>query len=97
MKQVQYFNVIALLFCLTFFVTLGVVSVMYAWNLDASPRMRSEWPKVSAITAVFGVMSLLSFAAFWSQRRQVSWRWPAQGLLVLGLAGGTLLLRSILS
>ncbi len=97
MKPLQYFNVITLLLCLTFFVTLGVVTLMYAWNLDVSPRMRSEWPKVSAVTAVFGGMSLISFAAFWSQRRKLSWRWPAQGLLVIALVAGTLLLRSILS
>ncbi len=96
MKPVQFFNVITLLLCLTFFVTLGVVSLMYAWNLDASPRMRGEWPKVTAVTGVFGVMSLMAFAAFWSQRRRVSWRWPMQGALLLALLGSTLLLQKIL-
>ncbi len=97
MKALQIFNVIVLIFSATFFLTLGVVALMYGYHLDAAPRMRTEWPRVSGMTGVFALLTLSAFAAFWSQRRRVSWRWPAQAVLIFALLVGGQLLLKILS
>lgn len=94
MKALQIFNAIVLALTATFALTLGVVTLMYAVNLDASPRMRAEWPAVAGATTVFWVLGAFAGATFWAQRHRYWWRWIAQGssALVLGL-GATLLLR----
>ncbi|HEY0974797.1 MAG TPA: hypothetical protein VGE57_09915 [Solimonas sp.] len=97
MKALQIFNVVVLLLCATFFVTLGVVTLMYGYHLDAAPRMRAEWPKVSGTTAVFAVLTLIAYLTFWSQRRRFAWRWPAQVGLLVALTVGAQLLLKILS
>ncbi|MES0874208.1 hypothetical protein [Sinimarinibacterium thermocellulolyticum] len=96
MKAVQIFNAVALALCATFAVTLGVVALIYAIYLDASPRMRAEWPTVAAVTAVFWVLSVFTGLAFLAQRRLWSFRWPAQAASVLALVVGALLLIDLL-
>ena len=97
MKVLQIFNAVALVFSATFFVTLGVVCLMYAWYLDVSPRMRAEWPTISSVTLVFLVLSVFAFLAFWAQRRRFAWRWPAQVALPVALVAGSQLLVRILN
>ncbi len=96
MKALHYFNAVALALTATFAITLGVVSLMYWFHLDASPRMRGEWSSVGAVTLIFGVVSALAAAAFWGQWRGRRWRWIAQGVFVVGLVIGSLLIRAIL-
>lgn len=94
MKLLQLFNAVAFALTATFAVILGVVSLMYAINLDASPRMRAEWPEVAQVTAVFWILAILAGSAWWAQRRRVRWRWLAEAASVAGLvAGGLTLLR----
>ncbi len=95
MKYLHYFNAVALALALTFALTLGVVSLMYLANLDASPRMRIEWPSVRNVTLVFVVLSVLAGAAFWGQYRHLRWRWGAQAILCAGLVVGALLIRAM--
>lgn len=95
MKYLHYFNVVTLALALTFAITLGVVSLMYLTNLDASPRMRIEWPSVRNVTLVFVVLSALAAAAFWGQFRHLRWRWGAQAVLGVGLVISALVIRAI--
>jgi hypothetical protein len=96
MKALQIFNAVMLALCVTFALTLGVVALIYAIYLDASPRMRAEWPTVAAVTAVFWGLSVFTGLSFWAQRRKLAWRWPAQVASVGALAVGALLLMNVL-
>ena len=82
MKALQIFNAVALALSLTFAVTLGVVALIYAIYLDASPRMRAEWPTVALVTGVFWALSAITGLTFWAQRRVLAWRWLAQAASV---------------
>lgn len=80
----------------TFAVTLSVVCLLYGLNLDASPRLPGELAALAKVTAVFWVQMGVGLLTFIGQRRQRSWRWIAQGLFVVVLALGYLLIRAIL-
>lgn len=97
MKYLQIFNGLALALSATFFVIFGVVCLMYGYHLDASPRMRAEWPLVSGVTLVFAGMFAFSLLAFWSQRRRTAWRWPAQIALPVALVVGGMTLTRMLA
>lgn len=94
MNAIRIFNALALAITATFFVTFGVVCLLYAYHIDASPRMRAEWPLVSSVTLVMSAMFFAALLTFWAQRRQLAWRWPAQiALPIVLLAGGMTLAR----
>ncbi|HSW15081.1 MAG TPA: hypothetical protein VLI06_19695 [Solimonas sp.] len=96
MRAIQVFNAVALAAAAAFLSCLGVVTLIYAIYLDTEPRLREDWPTVVTVTSVFAVLSLLAGLAFWGQRRELPWRWPAQALLFAGLAaGGLVLVRSL--
>ncbi len=97
MKALQIFNAVALVFSAAFFVTFGVVALMYGYHLDAAPRMRAEWPMVSRVTLIFAGLTLCAFLAFWSQRRRAAWRWPAQVVLPIALLTGAFMLTRLLA
>lgn len=93
-KGLQIVNASILALNVTFALTLGVVTLIYSFYLDAAPRIREEWSMVGLMTAIFTVLSLTSYAGFFGLWRQKSWRWPAQGLMWASLLlGGALLLR----
>lgn len=96
MKAVQIFNAVALALCATFAITLGVVALIYAIYLDASPRMRAEWPAVATVTGVFWMLSVITAIAFFAQRRAWAWRWPAQALSIAALVAGAVFLSNFL-
>lgn len=96
MKLLQIFNAVVLALTATFAVTLGVVSLMYAVHLDASPRMRAEWPTVSTVTAVFWALAALAGLTLWAQRRRHRWRWLAQAMSLLALLAGAMTLLRVL-
>lgn len=89
MKALNLFNAAMLALAASFALTLGVVCVLYAFYLDAAPRMRSEWYMVMKLTLVFVLMTAVAAWAFWSQWRQHRGRWFAEATLALALATGT--------
>ncbi|WP_028007706.1 hypothetical protein [Solimonas flava] len=88
MKALNIFNAVMLALAATFAVTLGVVWILYAFNMDNEPRLHSEWRLVTHMTLSFLALTLVAAFAFWGQHRQRAWRWPAQGVQLLALAGG---------
>lgn len=96
MNALHIFNAVLLALSATFAVTLSVVCLLYALNLDASPRMPVELAGLAKVTAVFWVQTLVGLPTFIGQRRQRSWRWVAQAIFVAALAIGYLLIRVIL-
>lgn len=64
---------------------LGVVCILYWFNLDAAPRMARELPGILRLAAVFAVPSVLGAAACLGVHRRAFWLWPAQGLFVASL------------
>ncbi len=96
MKALRIFNAVVLALTATFAVTLGVVSLMYVVNLDASPRLRAEWPAVRSVTAVFWALFLCTGLAWWAQHRRSRWQWYAQALSTLALVIGVATLLRLL-
>lgn len=97
MKGIQIFNAVVLATAAAFAATLGVVALLYAIYLDAVPRLREDWPQVITTASVFGVLLLLSGVTFHAQRRDKSWRWPMQAVLLAGIAaGGWVLYRTLI-
>jgi hypothetical protein len=88
MKALNLFNAAILALAASFALTLGVVCILYAFYLDAAPRMRSEWYMVMKLTLVFVLMTAVAAWAFWSQWRQRRGRWLAEAVLVVALASG---------
>lgn len=97
MKGLQILNAVLLALAATFFLTLGVVWLIYGFYLDAAPRMRGEWTVLGRVVIVFLLLMLCAGATFIGHRRAAAWRWPAQGLLAAALALGTLWLVRILA
>lgn len=96
MKALTLLNAVILVVTASFALTMGAVSIIYAVHLDAAPRMRSQWYVVLKVTLVLIVLTAVAAGAFWSQRRRLSWRWPAQSALALTLVGSTAVLLQIL-
>ena len=97
MKALQILSAVMLALTATFAVTLGVVCLMYWFNLDASPRMREEWPTILRVTSIFWVLSGFAALSWLTLRRRVGWMWPAQLVSAVGLVVGTMLLMRALS
>ncbi|AXQ29029.1 hypothetical protein D0B54_10170 [Solimonas sp. K1W22B-7] len=96
MRAIQIFNAVALATAAAFAATMGAVAIMYAVYLDAEPRLREDWAAVMTTVIVFVVLMLLSGLAFHAHRRDKSWRWPAEALLLSGIAvGGGVLYRAL--
>jgi hypothetical protein len=81
MKASQWFNAITVIFTGSLALTLLVVCVMFVVNLDTGPRIRDEFAVVLPVTIVFTVLTALSGAAFFAQRRS----WPRRDWLQLAL------------
>lgn len=96
MKLLRAFNGLLFALSVTFALTLGVVCLMYAVNLDTAPRVRAEWPGVWQTTATFWVLGVFSGLAWWAQRRSLSWRWIAQALSLIALVGAILVFDRVL-
>lgn len=96
MNALHIFNAVLLALSATFAVTLSVVCLLYALNLDASPRMPVELASLAKVTAVFWVQALVGLPTFIGQRRVRSWRWIAQAVFVAVLVLGYALIRAIL-
>lgn len=88
MKALNILNAVLLALAATFFVTMGVVWIIYSFYIDATPRLRAEWAEVGRVTLVFAVLMACAGTAFLGHRRGARWRWPAQGVLVIAVALG---------
>lgn len=97
MKALNLLNAVLLALAATFCVTLGVVWLIYAFYLEATPRMRGEWHELGRVVLVFAVLAASAGAAFIAQRRQLAWRWGAQAVLSIVLALGVLWLVRVLA
>jgi hypothetical protein len=96
MKLLRAFNGLLFALSATFALTMGVVCLMYAVNLDTAPRVRAEWPTVARTTATFWMLTLFSGLAWWSVRRGFSWRWVAQGLSLTALVAAIVIFDRVL-
>lgn len=96
MKALILLNGVLLALAASLALTMLAVCIIYAVHLDAAPRMRSQWYVILKVTLVLVVLTATSAAAFWSQRRRLSWRWPAESVLLLALIGSAASLLQIL-
>ena len=95
-KALNLLNAVLLALAATFFLTLGVVWIIYSFYLDATPRMRTEWVQLGRVTLIFAGLMACAGAAFLGQRRAARWRWLAQAVLVVSLALGATALIELL-
>lgn len=91
MKLLRLYNIALTLIGATMALLLAVVCLLYAVHIDASPKMREEWPALVAATLMFGALALASAVAWQGLRKNAAWQWPAQAVLlaVLGFIGWT--------
>lgn len=80
MKYVQILNAVFAALGATLMLTLGVVAVMYAFYLDAHPRMRGDFAVVLQLAVIFAVAFAISgMTTLAVHRRWRSW-WLWQGV-----------------
>ena len=85
-RYLQILNMALAALGITLAVVLAVESFIYAWYLGADPLVRRQLPLLLELTAVFAVFTAAALLAFFAQRRQYAWRWPAQLLPFFALA-----------
>lgn len=96
MSFVRFYTVLLTLIGITMTVLLAVVCLLYLIYLDATPKMREEWPTLLAATGLFALLALCAAAAWYALRRNAAWRWPAQGVLVAYTVATALVLKNFL-
>lgn len=73
----------------TMALVLGVVCILYAANLELSPRLAGELPGLLALTGVFAALAVAAAIAVWSLRRRAA-PWLVQPLFLLGVGAAGL-------
>lgn len=96
MNFVRFYTILLTLIGVTMTLLLAVVCLLYAIYIDASPKMREEWPTLLAATGLFAVLTLCAGVAWHALRRNARWLWPAQGALVLYAVATALVLKTFL-
>ena len=87
MKYLQITNLALLALGLTLTLVLAVESLIYTVYLGADPLVARQLPLLLELTALLGVFSGASLAAYVGHRLHKVWRWPAQVLpLIAGVA-----------
>lgn len=87
MKYLQILNLALLALGLTLAVVLAVEALIYSLYLAEAPRLARDLPLLLNFTAVFAALSAASAGAYFGHRRKAIWRWPAQVLPLLAIAG----------
>ena len=85
MKHLLILNLLLTAAAVTMATVLGVVCLLYWFNLDAAPRMARELPGIARLAAVFVPPALFCMLASWAVHRRHAVWWLAQGLFVAGL------------
>jgi hypothetical protein len=97
MTGLHWLNAVVLAIAVTMAVMMGVVTLLYGLYLDEAPRLRDQWPLLTQSAALFTLLALVAGAAFYGARNERPWRWHAQGVLALLVAGSIYLLWQSLS
>lgn len=87
MKYLQILNAVFAALGATFMVTLGVVAIMYAFYLDAYPRLRGDFEVVLQLTAIFAIAFAVSGLTTLAVHRRWRgwWIWQLANFPVLGV------------
>lgn len=71
--------------CLSIFLSLGAVLVMYLLLGERYPRLQAEFSPLMASLLIFLVLTAISGLSFYSLLIGHAWRRAAQGLMWLGI------------
>lgn len=69
----------------TMAMVIGVVCILYLFNLDAGPRLRAELPTLFAALGWFTICTLVTGFAFVGFLRGKPWRWLSEAVMVVAL------------
>jgi hypothetical protein len=97
MKFLMILNASLGALCLTMAVMQAVVSLMYAFIVDLSPRLAEDLPLLLGSTAIFLAIGLLFLAGFFGLLRRKPWRWPMQGAIAVALVPAALVLYRLMT
>ena len=86
MRPLMVINGFLLGSCLSIAVSLGLVLIVYLVIGTDEPRIRGEMQPLTVSLLIFLLMTAISAASFYAIARALPWRWPAQGVLLAGLA-----------
>ena len=96
MNFVRFYTILLTLIGVTMTLLLAVVCLLYAIYIDASPKMREEWPTLLIATGMFGTLTVAAGGAFVGLRKQARWLWPAQAVLIVVAAVIAVILKNFL-
>lgn len=87
MKRVQVLNAVLLAAGAAMALVLSVVCLIYGFYVSSVPRLRVELEALLVLSAAFWAMAGGGALAFLGHRNRSAWRWLAQPLPLLPLAG----------
>lgn len=87
MTPLAFINGVLLGTCASIAFGLLVVMLLFAMLGSDTPQVVPEWPALWRSTAIFLVMTVFCGLSFISLVKNRPWRWPAQALMWLGVAG----------
>ncbi len=76
---------------------MGVVWILYSFNMDISAGANAQMPTVAEVIGIFTLLTAVTGAAFWSLLRKTAWKWWAQAVAAVGLVVGSLALYRVLT
>lgn len=97
MKYLQITNAAVLAFGLAMGLILAVVCLLYGAHVGHEPQLRSDLPRLFALTGLFLGLGGAGGVAFLAHRRQWTGRWLLQALPLAPVAGLGLFLISLRS
>lgn len=65
---------------------LGMVIVIFMLSASDHPALVQEYAPLWRAVVLFGVLSVVAGASFYSLQRRLAWRWAAQATMWLALA-----------
>lgn len=83
MNVLRWFNVGFMLFGASMALCFAVVCVIYLFHMDATPRLREEWPTLVYSTLLFAGIGAVGGLGTYAMQRNKAWKWIAQGILAV--------------
>lgn len=87
MSGVQVFNGVVMAAGAALGLVLGVVCIIYLFYLGDAPQLRDEFPILVLLSGGFWAVAATAALAWFGQSRRAAWRWLAQPLPSVPLAG----------
>lgn len=87
MNRLQIFNAVVLAAGAAMGLVMSVVCLIYLFYLPSVPRLRAEFDGLLVLSGGFWAIAATSAVVFVAHRRQARWRWLAQPLPLLPMAG----------